>query len=180
MHERRFHGDLERLRSPKRVALIDVDRVRQLSLEGIKASTMLDIGVGSGLFAETFSQAGLEVSGIDPVSEMIAAATRFVPAGHFRLGSAEQLPYPDESFDIVFLGHVLHETDHPLIALQEAKRVAIQRIVILEWPYRKEEEGPPIEERITPESVMTLFSNVGLTNVERPTLTHMDLYRVNI
>jgi ubiquinone/menaquinone biosynthesis C-methylase UbiE len=179
MHERRFHGNIERLRSPERVARIEVDRIIQLSLEGIDAATMLDVGVGSGLFAEAFSRAGIDVSGIDPVPEMIAAANSFVPVGHFGLGTAEQLPYPDKTFDIVFLGHVLHETDHPLAALQEAKRVARQRIVILEWPYKEEDQGPPIGERMTPETILTLLTNVGLMNIERPVLKQMELYRMS-
>ena len=47
------------------------------------------------------------------MEEMIAAAQRFVPEGDFREASAEALPYPDNSFDLVFLGLLLHESDEP-------------------------------------------------------------------
>jgi ubiquinone/menaquinone biosynthesis C-methylase UbiE len=168
------------LRAPERVALLEVDRVVRFCLDGIQVQTALDVGVGSGVFAEAFAKAGLEVSGIDPVLEMVRSAQMFVPTGTFCQGIAEKLPYPDASVDIVFLGHVLHETDHPLIALQEAKRVARKRVVILEWPYRVEEQGPPIGERLKTEVIEALLRQTGFKNIERPALSHMDLFLLNI
>jgi hypothetical protein len=44
--------NLEKLRSPERMALLEVERVVQLTLEGCVADSILDIGTGSGLFAE--------------------------------------------------------------------------------------------------------------------------------
>ena len=44
---------------------------------------------------------------------MLTAARQFVPAGDFREGTAKTLPYPDSRFDLVFPGHVLHESDEP-------------------------------------------------------------------
>ena len=95
---------------------------------------VLDVGTGTGLFAESFSERGLEVSGLDANPEMLVAAHQFVPKGIFREGTAEALPYPDSSFDLVFLGLVLHESDEPLKTLKEARRVARKRVCILEWP----------------------------------------------
>ncbi len=53
------------------------------------------------------------------------------------------------AFEVAFLGHVLHETDDPVRALSEARRVTTVRVVVLEWPYVQEEEGPPLEHRLT-------------------------------
>ncbi|MGD0750348.1 MAG: methyltransferase domain-containing protein [Anaerolineales bacterium] len=44
---------------------------------------------------------------------MLTTARQFVPAGDFREGTAKTLPYPDSRFDLVFPGHVLHESDEP-------------------------------------------------------------------
>lgn len=55
MHEKRFSGGLERLRSQERVERLEVPRVIQLCLEGENYTSMLDVGTGSGLFAEGFS-----------------------------------------------------------------------------------------------------------------------------
>ena len=51
---------------------------------------------------------------MDVNPEMIIAARQFVPNGDFRKSTAEALPYPDASFDLVFFGLVLHESDEPL------------------------------------------------------------------
>jgi len=143
MSEKLFSGNIDRLRAPDRVARLEVERVTSLCLEDLHVKNALDIGVGSGLFAEAFSQAGLEVAGVDINPEMIAVAKQFVPQGDFRQSPAEALPHPDHSFDLVFMGLLLHESDAPLKVLQEAHRVARLRVCVLEWPYQEEEYGPP-------------------------------------
>ena len=112
MHERRFHADIKSLRSPERMALMEVEKVVELCLEGIQAQNALDVGTGSGIFAEAFAARGLVVAGIDANPEMVKTAKGYVPQGKFKLAPAEAVPYPDKSFDLVFLGHVLHETDN--------------------------------------------------------------------
>lgn len=138
MHEKRFHGEIDRLRSPERVERLEVERVVDQCLEGAHIESVLDVGTGSGLFAEAFARRGLQVLGVDVKPEMLEAARRYVPAGDFRQGTAEALPADDRGYDLVFLGLVLHEADDPLMALQEALRSAHQRVCILEWPYRAE------------------------------------------
>lgn len=179
MHERRFHGDIDRLRSPERISLLEIERVISMSLDGISPATVLDIGTGSGVFAEAFAGKGLTVSGIDANPDMLSVLPRYVPQGIFRQAVAEEIPFPDGSFDLVFFGHVLHETDDPLQALKEAKRVAVQRVVILEWPYRVEQHGPPIEERLTPETIEDVIRKAGFRSIEMTLLQHMILYILN-
>ena len=74
MHERRFHGEVERLRSPERLALLETERVADACLEGVAARTVVDIGTGSGIFAETFVARGLDVTGIDVNPHMVEVA----------------------------------------------------------------------------------------------------------
>ncbi len=161
MHERRFQGDIARLRSPERVDLLEVDRVVDLCLEGAPMGRALDVGTGTGLFAEAFSRRGMQVAGVDVNPAMLAAARMFVPTGDFREGRAEALPFPDASFDLVFLGVVLHDADDALKALQEALRATRQRVCILEWPYRDQSFGPPLEHRLNPEELEHLFKQAG-------------------
>ena len=161
MHERRFEGDISKLRSPERVARLEVERVTDLCLEGVTIGSVLDVGMGSGLFTESFFGRGLDISGMDANPEMLTAARQFVPAGDFREGIAEEIPYPDGSFDLVFLGLVLHEADEPLKTLQETHRVARQRVGILEWPYLKGSFGPPLVQRLNPEDLTTMFQKAG-------------------
>jgi ubiquinone/menaquinone biosynthesis C-methylase UbiE len=180
MHERRFNGEVERLRAPERLAMLEIDRVIDLCLEGIKAMNVLDVGTGSGIFAETFSKMGIKISGIDPNPEMLKVAKDFVPAGEFQQGIIEEIPFKNKSFDLVFLGHVLHESDDLIKALSESKRVAKQKVCILEWPFKQEEIGPPIEHRLKTEEILAAAKQVEYSLVETIQLQHMVLFRFTI
>jgi len=177
-HERRFQGTAERLRSPERLARLEVSRVIGLCLEGIQAHSVLDVGTGAGVFAEAFAAQGLSVAGIDTNAELLEAARAYVPAGVFREGEAEALPYVDGAFDLAFLGLVLHETDRPLDALREARRVARLRVAVLEWPYREGTLGPPLAHRLSPERIAELAQQAGFAQVEQVGLEHVVLYRL--
>ena len=80
----------------------------------------------------------------------------------------------------MFLGHVLHETDDPVRALAEARRVARLRVAVLEWPYQDEEQGPPLAHRLQPEQIRAFALDAGLTSVESLLLSHMALYSMTI
>ncbi len=180
MHEKRFEGSIDRLRSPERVERLEVERVADLFLESGATGSVLDVGTGTGLFAEAFSQRGLEVSGLDANPEMLVAARQYVKNGDFHEGTAEALPYPDGSFDFVFLGLVLHESDEPLKALKEARRVARQRIGILEWPYQDGAFGPPLAHRLKPEYLAALFKKAGFRTWKVTNLSNTIFYRLEI
>ncbi len=178
LSDRVFHGDPARLRAPERTALLEVDRVVAIGLDGLAARTVLDVGTGTALFAEAFAGLGLQATGVDVNPEMVEWARKHVPGARFEAAAAERLPFPDRSFDLVFLGHVLHESDRPGEALAEAARVARLRVVVLEWPYVAEEHGPPLEHRLKPETIEALLRGRGLDRFERVTLRHMHLYRI--
>ncbi len=176
-HGRRYASSAERLRAPERVALLEVPRVLDLCLEGIIAKRMLDVGTGTGIFAEAFAGRGLDVTGIDPSPELLAVARRHA-AGSFLQGTAEKLPFEDHSFDIVMMGHVLHETDDRAGALSEARRVARQRVAVLEWPYLTEDQGPPLAHRLQESEILSLARAAGFALIEKTALAHMHLYRL--
>lgn len=177
MNEKLFAGDLARLRAPERVARLEVERVVDLCLAGVNAQTVLDIGAGTGLFAEAFVQRGLAVAGVDTNPAMIEAVRTYVPAGNFQQAPAEALPYSDATFDLVFMGLVLHESDEPLKVLREARRVARQRVGVLEWSYREESFGPPLAHRIAPETLVQWAQPAGFSKWETLPLAHLVLYR---
>ena len=180
MHERRFTGDVERLRAPERIARLEVDRVVNLCCEGIRVDNVLDVGTGSGIFAEAFFRIVKNVTGIDPNPEMLKAAKMFLPNGRFLHGTVEDIPLEDNSFDIVFMGHVLHESDDIIKALSEAQRVAKQKVCILEWPYIQEEAGPPLEHRLALAEIVSAAKHVGFSSPEITQLHHMVLFRFTI
>ncbi|MBA4386110.1 MAG: hypothetical protein C0410_15345 [Anaerolinea sp.] len=177
MHEKRFNREIEKLRDPDRIARMEVDRVVDLVLEGLNnPQTVLDVGTGSGLFAEQFTQKGLKVSGLDVNPEMIPVAQEFVPSGDFRIGIAEKLPFEQKSFDIVFMGLLLHEVDDLLAALSEACRVVKQRLAVLEWPYETAEFGPPLEHRLEFEKIEAAAKKAGFNKINSVRLENLVLY----
>ncbi len=180
MHEKRFPGSPEMLRSAQRVQLLEVERVLDLCLEVFPARSVLDVGTGTGLFAEAFAARGLEVAGIDANPVMVEAARRFVPQGRFRHAPAEVIPHRDGAFDLVFMGLVLHETDDREQALGEARRVARLGIAALEWPYRVEDYGPPLAHRLKNEDVVAMAREAGFGRVEAISLDRLVLYRLHL
>lgn len=180
MHEKRFEGDIARLRSPERADRLEVERVVDLCLQDRPGASVLDVGTGSGLFAEAFAKRGMAIFGVDVNPDMLVAARRFVPKGDFREGTAEALPCSDHSVDLVFLGLVLHEADDPLQALKEARRTTRKRVGILEWPYRDQAFGPPLSDRLNPEDLEKLFRNAGFQTWNSTELANTVLYRLEI
>lgn len=177
MHEKRFNREIEKLRDPDRVTLLEVDRVIDLSLEGlIEPSSVLDIGTGSGLFAEKFSSRGLLVAGVDANSDMLPVASLFVPKGDFRIGEAEQLPFETDSFDLLFMGLLLHEVDNLQAAINEAYRVAQKRLAVLEWVYQEQPFGPPLEHRLTFDKIKAASISAGFKSIQKIRLTNLVLF----
>ena len=179
MHEKRYSHGVQRLRDPGRVARLEVPRVVDLALAGLaNPGAVVDIGVGSALFAEEFAARGLAVSGVDANPEMLPAAREYVPQGDFHLGTAEKLPFDDAAFDLAVMGLVFHETDQPLEALRETRRVARQRAALLEWPYLENPFGPPLAHRISPEQIRAWALQAGYKQVESLQLQNLVLYRL--
>ncbi len=172
------YQDVGGLRLPGRLARLEVARVVSLCLEGVDARSVLDVGAGSGVFAEAFSLRGIEGYGLDENAEMIETAGRHIPQVDFRQGSAEAIPWPDQAFDLVFMGLVLHEVNSPLAALQEARRVSRDRVAVLEWPYQAQEFGPPLSHRLRPGDMTELALSSGFRKFELITLTNLILYRL--
>ena len=180
MHEKRFEGDISRLRNPDRIARLEVERVIDLCLEGAQVKSVLDVGTGTGLFAEAFAKRGLEISGVDVNPEMLEAARGYVPGGDFREATAEGLPFADAAFDLIFMGLVLHESDEQLQVLSEAHRVARARAGILEWAYRDEEIGPPLAQRLAEDFLEDMAKEAGFSGFEPIALTRLVFYRLTI
>lgn len=179
-NDRRFSGGIERLRSEQRLALLEVPDVVQYTLDGISLQSVLDVGTGSGIFAEAFANSGLTVKGVDIRKDMLEAARQFVPSGEFKQGKMEAIPFPDQSVELVFMGLVLHESDDLKVALAEAYRIGTKRTSILEWIYSVEEPGPPLHHRLKSVDVVVAAEEVGFKTITQMNLTHLILYRLDV
>ncbi len=176
MHERRFQAELERLRSPERIERLEVQRVVGLCLEGVHVRSVLDVGTGSGIFAEGFAEKVVRVVGIDANPEMVKVSKGLVPKASFQGATAESIPFADKSFDLVFLGLVLHEADDAQKALSESKRCAKRSVVVLEWPYKEQEVGPPLEHRLKSDDVVAMAKKAGFKSITMIPLKDLLLY----
>lgn len=111
---------------------------------GIKSGDkILDVGCGKGFLLYDFTQVvpGVEVSGID-ISEYAIKNAKEEVKPALRHGSAAELPFEDNSFDIVVSINTLHnlfcyELD---IALREIERVGKGNKYICVESYRNEPE----------------------------------------
>ncbi len=105
-----------------------------LEVADFNGKKVLDIGCGDGTYTiELFEAAQpISIEGIDAAQEAIDVAkeknaNRRI---NFTVASAYELPYENQSFDIVQLRGVLHHLDRPIEALKEALRVADTLIII--------------------------------------------------
>ena len=104
-NEKIFTGSPDQLRTPERIQSLDISDVLEHCLNHGDIHSVLDVGTGSGLFAEAFAKRGLEVRGIDSNPDMVQEAQKRVPLAYFKQGRIESIPYANATFDLVFCGH---------------------------------------------------------------------------
>jgi ubiquinone/menaquinone biosynthesis C-methylase UbiE len=112
----------------------------------------LDAGSGTGFLALELAARGHRVTGIDFAPSMVARAREKAAAMglsvRFDQGDAEDLPYPDGSFDLVISRHVLWTLPHPERALDEWRRVLRPggRLAVIDGARYGETATPPQRE----------------------------------
>ncbi|GAB3790955.1 class I SAM-dependent methyltransferase [Spirosoma horti] len=92
-------------------------------LKPASAHPLLDVGCGSGLFCQLAAQQGFQVWGLDATPELIQIAQHKTLAGNFQIGDMEELPYADQSFDVVTGFNSFQYAAQPVEALKEVYRV---------------------------------------------------------
>ena len=78
--------------------------LQEASLFPLRGRRVADIGCGSGSWLLEFVQWGADpadVAGIDLMENRLQEARTRIPQADLRVGSASELPWPDESFDVV-------------------------------------------------------------------------------
>lgn len=89
-----------------------------------ESTQLLDVGCGAGRFCRIACDRGAQVTGLDATEEFISIARERVPEGRFEVGEMEDLPWPDDSFDVVTGFNSFFLAADMAGALREARRVA--------------------------------------------------------
>ena len=97
--------------------------------------TVLDIGCGTGVFLSLVAPKVRFITGLDATVELVEEARRRLPAYPFLVGEMEELPLPDEAYDIVTGFNSFQYATTTSNALAEARRVLKPggRLVAMIW-----------------------------------------------
>ena len=148
-------------------------------IERCPAGEGLDVGCGTGVLAERLERQGLTMTGVDPSAGMLDVLRQKRPSVKAVQGSGTDLPFADNSFDLVMCVAVLHhvaDADAVRETLGEMVRVARPSGRVVVWdhnprnPYWRnlmarvpQDTG---EERLIPEEeLLTGLRRVG-ANIE--------------
>lgn len=98
---------------------------------GITNGQVLDVGTGTGRLAVEFAKLvpGVKVVGLDLSEVALQLAQENIPSGDvslrvsFKMGNAEDIPFEDDTFDLVISSNTLHLVKNPVRMFNEVHRV---------------------------------------------------------
>lgn len=101
-------------------------------LMGKKIDSVLDAGAGEGITLRKIKdkEIGKKHEGIEYMDEAIEIGKKVNPDITIKKGNIYDLPYKDETFDLVICTEVLEHLDEPKKALQELRRVSKKYLIL--------------------------------------------------
>jgi SAM-dependent methyltransferase len=100
-----------------------LDPVMMARVASGRFGNALDVGCGEGRFCRMLQAAGIKTTGIDPTRPLLDLARQRDPGGDYRVGRAEQLDFPDASFDLAVSYITLIDIPDFRAAIAEMARV---------------------------------------------------------
>ena len=93
---------------------------------------ILEVATGTGIFLEMLLGAGKDAYGVDLSTGLlrIAAEKRKIPIERLFRGDAENLTFPDQSFDSICVFRSLHHMEHTEVVLLEMIRCARKSVFV--------------------------------------------------
>jgi len=100
-------------------------------IKPLKSEKILDVGAGEGfsLVKLKRNQIGKFHEGVDNSKDALKLGKKMYPKINLKLGSIYELPYKENSFDLLLCTEVLEHLDDPKKAVKELKRVTSKYIV---------------------------------------------------
>lgn len=100
-------------------------------IKPIKTNSILDAGCGEGFTIINLrrNKIGKRYEGVDYSKDAIELGKKMYPEINIKLGNIYNLPYGDNSFDLIVCTEVLEHLKNPQDALKELKRVSNKYLV---------------------------------------------------
>ena len=102
---------------------------------------VLDLGAGTGKLTTRLVERGLSVVAVDPIAEMLDVLRSTLPDTPALLGTAEQIPLPDDSVDAVLVAQAWHWFDPERASAEVARVMRPGGRLGLVWNTRDERLG---------------------------------------
>ncbi len=103
------------------------DKLKECFGNDLSSIRLLDIGCGGGVLAEEFARLNCQVTGVDISAESVDVARAHAREEglsiNYQIGSATQLQYDENSFDVVSCCDVLEHIDEWKQVLSEVERI---------------------------------------------------------
>jgi len=118
--------------SPRNQFILELEHRLMLDLlKPVRGYNILDIGCGIGTTLQLFTDCGLEATGVEPSPYMLDIARKQVgDRADLHRCCGEDLPFDDNSFNYACLFTSLEFTDNPEKVIEEACRVAKNKLFI--------------------------------------------------
>ncbi len=97
----------------------------------ISNKTLLDVACGDGVDLVYYQKLGGVVSGIDAAEGLVSIAKSKLPDADIRVGLFDNLPFDDNSFDVVVSKYAIQTSENVQKALTEFTRVAKPGAIIM-------------------------------------------------
>jgi ubiquinone/menaquinone biosynthesis C-methylase UbiE len=105
---------------------------------GQASASVLELGAGTGKLTRTLVDLGYDVFATDPDEAMLDVLCAKLPETRATVGTAEQIPAPDASVDVVVAGQAFHWFDHPVALAEIARVLRPGGHLALVWNHRDE------------------------------------------
>jgi ubiquinone/menaquinone biosynthesis C-methylase UbiE len=109
-----------------------------LWLAGETPCNVIDLGAGTGKLTRSLAALGHHVVAVEPLAEMLDLLRTAVPGVIAVAGTAESMPLPDESADVVACAQAFHWFDHGAALAEIARVLGPGGRIALVWNVRDE------------------------------------------
>ncbi len=114
------------------------DDLKPLAKYTRNGDKVLDLGCGNGRLYQLFEGMSIHYVGLDQSEELIKKAQEKFPKDNFAVGDMRELPFPDDSYDIIYCiaaFHHLANAEDRLKVLSEMRRILKTggKVVMTNW-----------------------------------------------